>query len=179
MTDTDPGVVDARRDGDEPVVRLTVNGTEQWLRPPGRLSLADALRERLHLTGTHLGCEHGVCGACTVLLDGIPVRSCITLAAACDGREVVTVEGLDGPVADAVRESFSAEHGLQCGFCTPGMLVTAVDVVTRLPGATPDDIRLELGGNICRCTGYVNIVRAISRAAALVGTPVTIGGGTP
>ena len=154
-------------------VRLTVNGTEHELVVPARLSLADALRERLHLTGTHLGCEHGVCGACTVLVDGDPVRSCITLALACDGREVVTVEGLDGPVADAVRSAFSAEHGLQCGFCTPGMLVTAVDVVTRLPEATPDDIRLELGGNICRCTGYVNIVKAIARAAAEV--PVTIG----
>ena len=132
---------------------------------PARSSLADALRERLHLTGTHLGCEHGVCGACTVLVDGDPVRSCITLAAACDGREVVTVEGLAGPVADAVRAAFSAEHGLQCGFCTPGMLVTAVDVVTRRPEATTDDIRLELGGNICRCTGYVNIVKAIQYAA--------------
>jgi aerobic carbon-monoxide dehydrogenase small subunit len=160
---------------DEAPVRLTVNGTEHELVVPARLSLADALRERLHLTGTHLGCEHGVCGACTVLVDGDPVRSCITLAAACEGREVVTVEGLAGPVADAVRKAFSAEHGLQCGFCTAGMLVTAVDVVTRLPEATPDDIRLELGGNLCRCTGYVNIVKAIARAAAEV--PVSIGAG--
>ncbi|MGH9212746.1 MAG: (2Fe-2S)-binding protein [Acidimicrobiales bacterium] len=157
--------MDERRGTDDPVVRLTVNGTDHWLRVPGRLSLADALRERLHLTGTHLGCEHGVCGACTILLDGMPVRSCITLAAACDGCDVVTVEGLDGPVADAVREAFSAEHGAQCGFCTPGMLVTAVDIVTRHPRASPGEIRLELGGNLCRCTGYVNIVRAIARAA--------------
>ena len=163
-----------QRIGDDLVVGLTVNGTDHWVRVPARQSLADALRERLHLTGTHLGCEHGVCGACTVLVDGEPVRSCITLAVSCEGRAVVTVEGLEGPVADAVREAFAAEHGLQCGFCTPGMLVTAVDVVTRRPDATPDEIRLELGGNICRCTGYINIVKAIGRAAAEV--PVEIGG---
>jgi 2,3-dihydroxyphenylpropionate 1,2-dioxygenase len=143
---------------DEAPVRLTVNGTEHELVVPARLSLADALRERLHLTGTHLGCEHGVCGACTVLVDGDPVRSCITLAAACEGREVVTVEGLAGPVADAVRKAFSAEHGLQCGFCTAGMLVTAVDVVTRLPEATPDDIRLERGVGGDLVSGIVGAV---------------------
>jgi aerobic carbon-monoxide dehydrogenase small subunit len=168
MTEIDtprPLPVDVRDGDDDPLVGVTVNGTEHWVRVPGRLSLADALRERLHLTGTHLGCEHGVCGACTVLLDGVPVRSCITLAAACDGAEVVTVEGLEGSAADAVREAFSAEHGLQCGFCTPGMLVTAVDIVTRSPSATADDVRMELGGNLCRCTGYLNIVRAITRAA--------------
>jgi carbon-monoxide dehydrogenase small subunit len=156
---------------DDPVVTMVVNGRRERLRVPGRLSLADALRERLHLTGTHLGCEHGVCGACTVRLDGAPVRSCITLAAACDGHEVVTVEGLEGPAAESVREAFSAEHGLQCGFCTPGMLVTALDIVTRLPDASPDVIRLELGGNLCRCTGYVNIVRAVARAARELGAP--------
>ena len=145
---------------------LTVNGTPVQVTVPARTSLADLLREHLHLTGTHLGCEHGVCGACTVLVDGEPVRSCIALAPSCDGAEVVTVEGLQGPTADAVREAFSAEHGLQCGFCTPGMLVTAVDVVERRPHATADEIRLELCGNLCRCTGYVNIVRAIERAAA-------------
>jgi aerobic carbon-monoxide dehydrogenase small subunit len=144
---------------------LTVNGTEVRARAPARTSLADLLREDLHLTGTHLGCEHGVCGACTVLVDGVPIRSCIALAAGCDGAEVVTVEGLTGPVADAVREAFSAEHGLQCGFCTPGMLVTATDIVQRRPDATSEDIRLELCGNLCRCTGYVNIVRAVDRAA--------------
>lgn len=150
-------------------IEVRVNGAVMRSTVPPRLTLADHLRERCGLTGTHLGCEHGVCGACTVLLDGVPVRSCITLAAACDGCEVVTVEGLTGAVADAVREAFSAEHGLQCGFCTPGMLVTAVDVVTRRPGATPDEIRHELGGNLCRCTGYVNIVRAVARAAGQVG----------
>jgi carbon-monoxide dehydrogenase small subunit len=146
-------------------VSLTVNGTPVQVRTAARRSLADLLREDLHLTGTHLGCEHGVCGACTVLIDGVPARSCIALAPACQGSEVTTVEGLDGPVADAVREAFSAEHGLQCGFCTPGMLVTAVDLVQRRPHATDDEIRLELCGNLCRCTGYVNIVHAVRRAA--------------
>ena len=112
-------------------VTLTVNGREVTATVPARTSLADLLREHLHLTGTHLGCEHGVCGACTVFVDGSPQRACLLLAATVDGAEVVTVEGLEGPVADAVRESFSAEHGLQCGFCTPGMLVTACDIVTR------------------------------------------------
>jgi carbon-monoxide dehydrogenase small subunit len=147
---------------------LTVNGKAVIVTVPARTSLADLLREHLHLTGTHLGCEHGVCGACTVFVDGEPVRSCIALAPSCDGASVVTVEGLEGPTADAVREAFSAEHGLQCGFCTPGMLVTACDVVSRKPGATADEIRLELCGNLCRCTGYVNIVRAIQRASEAV-----------
>ncbi|MGH3099220.1 MAG: (2Fe-2S)-binding protein, partial [Streptosporangiales bacterium] len=122
-------------------------------------------RERFDLTGTHLGCEHGICGACTVLLDGAPARSCITLAASCDGSEVVTVEGLSGPAIDELRAAFSAEHGLQCGFCTPGMLVTGVDVLQRHPDLTAETARAELAGNICRCTGYVGIVGAMVRAA--------------
>jgi carbon-monoxide dehydrogenase small subunit len=153
-------------------VSLTVNGRAVTVTVPPRTSLADLLREHLHLTGTHLGCEHGVCGACTVLVDATPARACLALAPACEGADVVTVEGLAGPVADAVREAFSAEHGLQCGFCTPGMLVTAVDIVTRKPEATDDEIRLELCGNLCRCTGYVNIVKAVARAARAV--PVVI-----
>ena len=149
-------------------VTLTVNGREVTAAVPARTSLADLLREHLHLTGTHLGCEHGVCGACTVFVDGAPQRACILLAASADGSDVVTVEGLEGAVADAVRESFSAEHGLQCGFCTPGMLVTACDIVARKPDASREEIRLELCGNICRCTGYVNIVIAVERAAKAV-----------
>lgn len=146
-------------------ITVTVNGTTRQERVPDRLSLADLLRERLGLTGTHLGCEHGVCGACTVLVDGQPMRSCIILSAACDGSDITTVEGLQGPIVDALRETFCSEHGLQCGFCTPGMLVTGVDVISRIPELTPDRVREELGGNICRCTGYVGIVRAFVAAA--------------
>jgi carbon-monoxide dehydrogenase small subunit len=130
-------------------------------------SLADCLRELLMLTGTNVGCEHGVCGACTVLIDGAPARSCITLAIACDGADVRTIEGLDNdPVAERLREAFSAEHALQCGYCTPGMLVTARDIVTRLPDADEPRVREALAGNLCRCTGYVGIVRAILRVLA-------------
>jgi carbon-monoxide dehydrogenase small subunit len=129
-----------------------------------RTHLADFLRDDLLLTGTHIGCEHGVCGACTVLLDGEPIRSCITLAANCEGHEVCSIEGLEhDPVMAALREAFQAEHALQCGYCTPGMLVTARDIVLRLPNADEDRIRLELAGNLCRCTGYNGIVRAIRR----------------
>src|SRR5690606_7066941 len=120
-------------------------------------------RDHLDLTGTHLGCEHGVCGACTVLVDGRPVRSCITLAVSVEGSSVTTVEGLEGDVVDALRDAFSSEHGLQCGFCTPGMLITSTDIVARCPGASEAQIRAELAGNICRCTGYVGIVRAVKR----------------
>jgi carbon-monoxide dehydrogenase small subunit len=113
-------------------VSLRVNGTSHVVRDvAARTSLADLLRDRLGLTGTHLGCEHGVCGACTVQLDGQPVRSCIQLAATCEGADVVTVEGLEGTTVDVLREAFSAEHGLQCGYCTPGMLVTCVDILNR------------------------------------------------
>ena len=127
-----------------------------------RTHLADFLREDLLLTGTHIGCEHGVCGACTVLLDGEPVRSCITFAATCGGHAVQSIEGLEhDPVITALRAAFTAEHALQCGYCTPGMLVTARDIVLRLPDADEDRIRLELAGNLCRCTGYNGIVRAI------------------
>lgn len=152
-------------------VSLVVNGERHDVVIPDRLSLADLLRDRLRLTGTHLGCEHGVCGACTVLCDGRPVRSCITLAVACDGCEVTTVEGLSGAEVDALREAFRSEHGLQCGFCTPGMLVTGVDVLTRIPDLDEGRARNELAGNICRCTGYVGIVRAyLAASRRLVGT---------
>jgi aerobic carbon-monoxide dehydrogenase small subunit len=164
-------------------VSLRVNGTTRSVHGiPARTNLADLLREHLGLTGTHLGCEHGVCGACTVQLDGQPVRSCIQLAAACDGAEVVTVEGLEGPAVDALRESFSAEHGLQCGFCTPGMLVSCHDIVTRCSDLDEDTAREELAGNLCRCTGYAGIVRAVMRArerlAGTTGVVASSGGGS-
>jgi aerobic carbon-monoxide dehydrogenase small subunit len=132
-----------------------------------RLHLADFLREHCLLTGTHLGCEHGVCGACTVLLDGRPVRSCITLAVAADGASVDTIEGLeDDSIMTRLRDAFTSEHALQCGYCTPGMLITARDIVQRLPGADAARVRIELSGNLCRCTGYAGIVRAICRVSA-------------
>ena len=145
-------------------VSLTVNSRKVAGVTTPRTHLADFLREQQRLTGTHLGCEHGVCGACTVLLDGEPIRSCITYAVACEGRAVTTIEGLaDDEIAAALREAFSAAHGLQCGFCTPGMLISAWDLVRRLPDADDARIRLEMSGNLCRCTGYVGIVEAIRR----------------
>ena len=145
-------------------ITLTVNGEAVEADVEPRLSVADFLREHLDLTGTHLGCEHGVCGACTLVIDGAPARSCITLAVACEGADVRTIESFDAdPVMSALRAAFTAEHALQCGFCTPGMLATARDIVTRLPDADEARIRLELSGNLCRCTGYVGIVNAIKR----------------
>lgn len=143
-------------------VDLVVNGTPVSETAEPRTHLADFLREDLLLTGTHLGCEQGVCGACTVFVDGRPTRSCITLAAACKGAEVRSVEGFDDdPLMLALRDAFKRHHGLQCGYCTPGMLVTGYDIVRRLPNADADRIRKELSGNLCRCTGYAGIVAAI------------------
>jgi carbon-monoxide dehydrogenase small subunit len=148
-------------------VTLTVNGAEVTADVAPRTHLADFLREDRLLTGTHIGCEHGVCGACTLLIDGAPARSCIAFAAACDGCDVRTIEGLeDDPIVVRLREAFTAEHALQCGYCTPGMLVTARDIVLRLPHADEARIRLELAGNLCRCTGYAGIVHAIIRVLA-------------
>ena len=148
-------------------VTLTVNGAQVTAEAEPRTHLADFLREDRLLTGTHLGCEHGVCGACTLLIDGAPARSCIAYAVACDGADVRTIEGLeDDPVIVRLRAAFTAEHALQCGYCTPGMLVTARDIVQRLPEADETRIRLELAGNLCRCTGYAGIVRAIARVLA-------------
>ncbi|MGH7115472.1 MAG: (2Fe-2S)-binding protein [Stellaceae bacterium] len=148
-------------------IQLTVNGAAHALDVAPRLTLADCLRHRLHLTGTHLGCEHGVCGACTVLVDGEPARACLMLAVACDGREVRTIEGFAGdPAMAALRDSFHRRHGLQCGFCTPAMLITARDLIRRSRAGSEPEIRQGLAGNICRCTGYTNIVAAISEAAA-------------
>jgi carbon-monoxide dehydrogenase small subunit len=145
-------------------VRLTVNGAALAREVETRLNLADFVRDHLGLTGTHVGCEHGVCGACTLEIDGAPARSCIAYAVACEGASVRTIEGLyDDAVMAQLREAFSAEHALQCGYCTPGMLVTARDIVLRLPEADEAVIRRELAGNLCRCTGYVGIVRAIAR----------------
>jgi carbon-monoxide dehydrogenase small subunit len=143
---------------------LDVNGKKISAVVEPRTHLGDFLREQRLLTATHLGCEHGVCGACTVLLDGRPVRSCITLAVACEGRAVTTLEGLESdPTMAELREAFSAEHGLQCGFCTPGMLMSARDLVLRKAGADDRAVRIEMSGNLCRCTGYAGIVRAIRR----------------
>jgi carbon-monoxide dehydrogenase small subunit len=145
-------------------ITLHVNGLEWTATAEHRTHLADHLRENLGLTGTHIGCEHGVCGACTIEIDGAPARSCITYAAACEGRQVRTIEGFDhDPVMAQLRDAFTAEHALQCGYCTPGMLVTARDIVMRLPQADEARIRHELAGNLCRCTGYRGIVRAIER----------------
>jgi carbon-monoxide dehydrogenase small subunit len=145
-------------------VSLTINGLRVERDIDPRTSLADFLRLDQRLTGTHLGCEHGVCGACTIMLDGAPARSCIAFTVALDGAEVRTVEGFDGdPVMAKLREAFHLEHALQCGFCTPGMLITARDIVTRLAAPDEQRIRTELAGNLCRCTGYMGIVNAIQR----------------
>jgi aerobic carbon-monoxide dehydrogenase small subunit len=127
-----------------------------------RTHLADFLRDQRFLTATHIGCEHGVCGACTVLIEGSPARSCITYAVTCEGAKVTTLEGLvDDPVIVDLREAFSNKHALQCGYCTPGMLISCRDIITRVPDADEARIRLELSGNLCRCTGYVGIVAAV------------------
>ena len=146
---------------------LTVNGRPVEAAVEPRTHLADFLRDTFRLTGTHLGCEHGVCGACTVLVDGAPIRSCIAYAVACDGADVRTVEGFDDdPLMRALRDAFTRHHALQCGYCTPGMLITAYDVVRRLPGADEARVREELSGNLCRCTGYVGIVEAVRSVLA-------------
>ena len=147
-------------------VRLRINGADVTEDVAPRLSLADFLRERRNLTGTHLGCEHGVCGACTVLVDGAPARSCLVLAVACDERDIETIEGFAGDrVMAALRRSFHRHHALQCGYCTAGMLITARDLILRRRAGSERDIRDGLAGNICRCTGYTNIVTAIAEAA--------------
>lgn len=151
-------------------ISVTVNGRRFDRAVPPRLVLGDFLRDELGLTGTHLGCEHGVCGACSVLIDGRSARACLTLAVQVDGRAVDTVEGLDEyEETDRLREAFSRNGGLQCGFCTPGFLVTAVELL-RDPDATKphteESVREALSGNICRCTGYQGIVQAVLDAAA-------------
>jgi aerobic-type carbon monoxide dehydrogenase small subunit (CoxS/CutS family) len=149
-------------------IAVTVNGQTHQASVEPRLLLSDFLRDTLGLTGTHVGCEHGVCGACTVLIDGDSVRSCLTLAVRADGADIVTVEGLGTPdQLNVLQNQFREHHGLQCGFCTPGMLMTGMDLLKKYPLASDDQIREGLSGNLCRCTGYQNIVAAIRAAVAL------------
>lgn len=146
---------------------LTVNGRKVTADIEPRLHLADFLREHLRLTATHLGCEHGVCGACTVLADGKPIRACIALTVAMEGAEIRTLEGLQGdPLMETLKAAFHDKHGLQCGFCTPGMLVSAWDLLRRRGELDERAVRVAMSGNLCRCTGYQGIVRAILAAAA-------------
>ncbi len=148
------------------VITVTVNGEEHEALVEPRLLLVHLIRETLHETGTHIGCDTSSCGACTVMMDGRPVKSCTILAVQANGREVMTVEGLE--TADGlnpVQEGFKEEHGLQCGFCTPGMMITAVALLEENPDPTEEEIRKAISGNLCRCTGYVNIVKAVQYAA--------------
>jgi len=146
---------------------IDLNGTKTSHMVEPRETLADFLRDRCGLTGTHLGCEHGACGACTIVVDGQATRSCLQLAIMCDGRSVLTIEGLrNDPVMDLLRRHFHTAHALQCGFCTPGMLITARDILRRIKRPDAKTVRHELSGQICRCTGYANIVNAIVAAGA-------------
>jgi len=148
-------------------IRVTVNGEEHEALVEPRRLLADFLREDLGLTGTHLGCEHGVCGACTVLLDGQTIRSCLLFAVQASGHQVLTVEALAAPdgTLHPIQHAFWTEHGLQCGFCTPGFLMTSYELLQSNPSPSDDEIRAAISGNLCRCTGYQNIVRAVRAAA--------------
>jgi aerobic carbon-monoxide dehydrogenase small subunit len=148
-------------------VVVEVNGKQRVAQVPARLSLVDWLRDELRLTGTHVGCEHGVCGACSVMLDGEPVRACLMYTVQASGHRVTTVEGLaepDGSLS-VLQDSFCETHGLQCGYCTSGMLIAAQDLLNRNPNPTEDQIRDAIGGNLCRCTGYQQIVEAVRLAA--------------
>jgi aerobic carbon-monoxide dehydrogenase small subunit len=149
-------------------VRLTVNGGAREATVEPRLTLADFLREQCRLTGTHLGCEHGVCGACTVLVDGAAVRSCLMFAVQADGAEVTTIEGIASPDGELspVQAAFRDCHGLQCGFCTPGFVVSVTVFLRDNPDPSDEEIRHALSGNLCRCTGYQGIVMAVRRAAS-------------
>ena len=169
-----PAVIVA--DGAEPTydVMLTVNGVHRVARVPARRTLSDFLRHDLQLTGTHVGCEHGVCGACTVLLDGAPVRSCLTFAVSVDGHSVTTIEGIAGSTGGAgaavlspVQQAFRECHALQCGFCTPGFITTITAGLVEQPNPSRADAVEMIAGNLCRCTGYQNIVDAVLRAAEL------------
>jgi aerobic carbon-monoxide dehydrogenase small subunit len=151
-------------------ITITVNGGRHTATVEPRLLLSDFLRHDLGLTGTHVGCEHGVCGACTILSDGQPIRSCLTFAIQCDGVAIETVEGLGTPEQmHPLQEAFRECHGLQCGFCTPGFLMTLVPFLAEHPDPTDEQIRAALSGNLCRCTGYMNIVAAVKQAARQTG----------
>jgi carbon-monoxide dehydrogenase small subunit len=151
----------------ERTVRLRVNGREYERTVDARLMLADFLRDQLGLTGTHLGCEHGVCGACTIIVNGAAIRSCLMLAIQANASDIVTVEGLaDGERLHPLQEAFSEQHALQCGFCTPGFLMTLYAFLRDNAAPTDEQIREAISGNLCRCTGYVNIERAVKSAAA-------------
>ena len=148
-------------------ITVEVNGTQRMAQVPARLTLVDWLRDELRLTGTHIGCEHGICGACSVLLDGEPVRACLMYAVQADGHRVITVEGLvriDGSLS-ALQDAFCETHALQCGYCTPGMLVAAQALLNMTPQPSEEQIRDAIGGNLCRCTGYQQIVDAVKLAA--------------
>ena len=148
-------------------IAVVVNGVQRTAQVPARLSLVDWLREEMRLTGTHVGCEHGICGACSIMLDGEPVRSCLMYAVQANGHRVTTVEGLarpDGSLS-VLQDSFCQLHGLQCGYCTPGMLIAAQGLLNTTPHPTDEQIREAIGGNLCRCTGYQQIVDAVKHAA--------------
>ncbi|QUH02585.1 (2Fe-2S)-binding protein [Saccharopolyspora erythraea] len=151
---------------DQHLISLTVNGEPHEVLAESRRTLADVLRHDLGYTGTHLGCEHGICGACTVLVDGVPARSCLMFGVQADGAEIGTVEGLaDGDRLSDLQEAFSRRHGLQCGFCTPGFLMLAEAFLAENPGATREEIREAVSANLCRCTGYQGIVEAVTEVA--------------
>ena len=151
---------------DKTTITLTINGRAHNIAVEPRRTLADAIREDCGQTGTHIGCEHGVCGACTVIVDGAPVRSCLMFAAQADGKTIRTVEGLaDGDRLHPMQQAFIDHHGLQCGFCTPGFLMLAVGVLEREPDISDEDLVDVLSSNLCRCTGYQNIVKAVRAAA--------------
>ena len=152
---------------DDHAIEVEVNGVARRDTVPPRLTLADFLRIRCGLTGTHLGCEHGACGACTVLLDGAAIRSCLVYAVQADGAEVTTVEGMGGPDGELspVQQAYRDHHGLQCGFCTPGFVVTTTALLRDNPAPTDEEIAVGLSGNVCRCTGYQGIMAAVRAAA--------------
>ena len=148
-------------------IKVSVNGTQHAVDVEPRMLLVHVIREELGMTGTHIGCDTTSCGACTVLLDGVPVKSCTLFGVQADGREITTVEGLmEGGVLNPVQAAFKEEHGLQCGYCTPGMMLVGAALLEENPAPSDDDVRWAISGNICRCTGYMNIVKAIQTAAA-------------